>query len=157
MKNRRTAILCACLILSGLCATAQTTTVPVNEPNYNKPTLFQNLPASIPVSADKLNSLFTMTLGRGITVDLSNNSSFQFAGTVVSKVSKYENSILSIVIKSTNYNGASLSVSKITSANGSVTYTGRILSFQHADLFQLEKQNDQFMLVKKKFYDLVNE
>lgn len=157
MKNLRTSLLCVCITLYSLCSFAQNQTIPINEPDYNKPKLFQNLPDNISVSVDKLNSLLDNPVGRGINMNLSDKSQFQFEGQVVSVASKYENSIRSVVIRSTNYNGAMLTLSRITNADGTITYAGRLMSFQHGDLFELQTKDGNLILVKKNFYDLVNE
>jgi len=158
MKNLRTIAVCISGMLYSLCSSAQTgNNVPVNEPNYNKTKLFQALPEKMQASMDNISSLFSEQVGRSVSLNLSGDEAFRFNGDVVSVVSKYENTIQSIVVRSTNYPGARLTVSKITDANGSISYTGRIISMQHGDLFELKSANDQFVLVKRKFHDLVNE
>jgi hypothetical protein len=158
MKNLRTIAACLSITLYSLCSSAQTgNTVPVNEPNYNKTKLFQGLPEKIQVSMDNISSLFSEQVGRSVSLNLSGDESFRFNGDVVSVVSKYENTIQSVVVRSTNYSGARLIVSKITDANGNISYTGRIISMQHGDLYELKNVNNQFVLEKRKFHDLVNE
>ncbi len=158
MKNLRTIALCVSISLSSLCASAQISNAPpINEPNYNKPELFRSLPDNIPVDMGNVTSLFGTVVGSPVNVDISLSSPFQFEGQVVSSVSKFDNKILSVVVRSTNYPGALLTISKITDAGGNISYTGRIVSMQHGDLFELRNINNQFVLVKKKFYDLLNE
>lgn len=157
MKNLRTLALCVTVSFYSLCSSAQTEKIPLNEPNYNKPKLFQNLPDNIPVSMDNITNLFGSPTGRSVSLNLSDRSPFQFEGDVVSSVSKYENTIQSVVIRSTNYNGARLTISRLTDENGNISYTGRIISMQHGDLYELKKINDEYMLVKRNFYDLINE
>lgn len=158
MKNLRTITACLSITLYSLCSSAQTgNTVKVNEPNYNKSKLFENLPEKIQVNMDNLSGLFSEQVGGSVSLNLSGDESFRFNGDVVSVVSKYENTIQSIVVRSTNYPGARLTVSKITGANGTISYTGRIISMQHGDLFELKNVNNQFELEKRKFHDLVNE
>jgi hypothetical protein len=81
----------------------------------------------------------------------------QFAGDVVSTINKYANSMQSVVVRSNNFNGASLSVTKIIAVDGKVSYVGRIISFKHGDVYELQSQNNELVLVKRKFNDLVNE
>lgn len=157
MKNLRTLALCVTVSFYSLCSSAQTEKIPLNEPNHNKPKLFQNLPDNIPVSMDNIINLFGSPTGRSVSLNLSDRSPFQFEGDVVSSVSKYENTIQSVVIRSSNYNGARLNISRITDENGNISYTGRIISMQHGDLYELKKVNHEYILVKRKFYDLVNE
>ena len=157
MKNLRTPVLCLCAMLFSLCSFAQNEKDPINEPDYKKPKLFSNLPDKIPVSIDKINDLLGTPLGHVASLKLAESSAIQFDGEVISKTSKYENSIQSIIIRSTNFNDARFTISKITKADGSVSYTGRVISFQHGDLYELQNQSGQFVLVKRKFYDMVNE
>ena len=157
MKNLRTTALCVCIMLYSFCSSGQNAKIPINEPDLNKPKLFENMPDKIPVSLDNLNRLLNESVGRTVNISLSEGRQFQFEGQVVSKASKYENSIQSVVVRSTNYNGATLTISRITNTEGVVSYTGRIMSFAHGDLYELQKQDGNFVLVKRKFYDLVNE
>jgi hypothetical protein len=157
MKNLRTVALCVSISLSSLCAVAQTGVVPVNEPDYNKPALFSSLPDQIRLDMTTVTNLFNSGVGSVVDVNLSQATFFRFAGQIVSSVSKYDNKILSVVVRSSNYPGALLSISKITAEDGNTTYSGRIVSMAHGDLFELKNIDNQFTLVKKRFYDLVNE
>jgi hypothetical protein len=158
MKNLRTLVLCTCLMLFSLFSTAQVPNVPINEPNYNKPRLFDNLPAVIPISIGKLNSLLNSNLGTNINTTLSTDAvSAPFQGNVVSVSRNDDSRIQSVTIKSTNYNGATLSISRVTADDRTITYNGRLMSFQHGDLYLLQQKDNGFILVKKNFYDLVNE
>ncbi|HQW43924.1 MAG: hypothetical protein IPP02_03380 [Chitinophagaceae bacterium] len=157
MKNLRTAALCVSISLYSLSSVAQTGDIPINEPNLNKPKLFQNLPDIIPVKMNNITVLMGAEVGRPVSLSLSDATVFQFEGIIVSSVSKYENTIQSIVIRSTNFPGATLTVSRITDDTGNISYIGRMLSMQHGDMFELKNENSQFLLVKRKFYDLVNE
>ncbi|MBM3417054.1 MAG: hypothetical protein FJY20_11585 [Bacteroidetes bacterium] len=156
MKNLRTAVLCAGFAVCSLGSFAQEKTPPVNEPDYNKPRLFDGLPARIQLNADAISSLFATPMGRAASISLSEDNRFQFQGEVVSSGAKSQQ-VQSMVIRSTNFNGASFSISRITQADGTISYKGRIISFRHGDLYELENQNGQYVLVKKNFYDLVNE
>ena len=157
MKNIRATMLCEGLALFNLVATSQEQKVPLNEPDYNKPLLVSNLPDKIPVNTENINNLLNAPVGRNAQFRLTEDNSVQFAGEVVSTASKYNNSIQSVVIRSDSYNGARLTISKITNADGSIRYSGRIISFKHGDLYELENQDGQLVLVKKNYYELVNE
>ena len=142
--------------LYSLCSTAQNV-IPINEPDVNKPRLFQSLPENFPVRMLDITALFGSELGRPVSLSLSDAVAFQFDGNIVSMANKYDNRIKSVVVRSTNFPGASFTISKITDERGTISYTGRILSMQHGDLFELSTVNDQLVFVKRKFYDLVNE
>ncbi|MGZ5218424.1 MAG: hypothetical protein ACXWV6_13095 [Chitinophagaceae bacterium] len=133
--------------------------VVLKEPDHNKPTLFSSFPDKIPVEINELKNLFSNTAAKGKEV----NTSFRdkklpgFKGKIISATSKYNNSLQSVVVRSTQFNGATLTFSSFTTTDGTVRYSGRIVSFQHDDVFVLQKQNDQYFFVKKKFNELVNE
>ena len=153
MKNLR--ILGCCISISLFCfsASAQENRIPINEPNEKKPLLFSELPSNIAVQPDRISSLFSAEPGQAITLDLP---SFHFEGLVMSVVTKYENTIQTIIIRSTNYDGARLTLSKINGPDG-ISYTGRIMSMQHGDVYELKQVNNSLALVKGRFNTLVNE
>jgi hypothetical protein len=76
---------------------------------------------------------------------------------VSSVANKFENTLQSVVIRSTNFPGAALSFSKLTKEDGTISYVGRIISFQHGDAYEITMENGQYFFIKKGFYDLVNE
>jgi hypothetical protein len=157
MKNLRTSVLCLSAMLFTLFVKAQNSNVPINEPDYNKPRLFANLPDQIPININAINSLLSTAIGSAVDMNLTDGSSFNFKGEVVSSVSKYQNSITSVVIRSSNFEGARFTISKITEVDGSIKYAGRIFSMKNADLYELKNNNGNYILIKRNFYDLVNE
>jgi hypothetical protein len=157
MKNLRTITVCVSILLYSLCTSAQNVTIPINEPDYNKPMLFSNLPDKISVNITEINSMFSLPVGREVNLQLSDQTNLQFTGAIVASVNKYANTMQSIVIRSSNYNGARFTLSKVIADDGTVTYIGRIISFLHGDVFELQTLNNELVLVKRKFYDLVNE
>lgn len=159
MKNLRTHVLCACMMVCGLYASAQTQKFVLNEPNYNKPHSFDNLPGTIPVSVDNLNSLVNSKTGVTINTFLSSDAkTAPFEGKVVSAISKYDDKVQTVVIKSADYNGATLYISRVMKEDGTIKYNGRLMTdFQHGDLFVLQQKDGGFALVKKGFYDVINE
>lgn len=157
MKNLRTIALCVSVTLFSLCAAAQNGNPPVNEPDYNKPMLFTSQPDVIRLQMASVVSLFNNTTGSHVDTELAQTNNFRFKGQVVSAVSKYDNKIQSVVIRSSNFPGALMTISKLTADNGKVSYTGRITSLQHGDLYELKVIDEAFVFVKKKFYDLINE
>lgn len=133
--------------------------VVLREPDQNKPRLFTNFPDKIFIETYELETLFSNTAARGTTtkVGFIEKKIPGFNGEIISATSKYNNTVRSVVVRSTRFNGATLTLSSFTTTDGTVRYSGRIVSFKHSDLFVLEKQNDQYYLVKKKFNELVNE
>lgn len=121
----------------------------------NRANLFQGLPEKITCRITELTGLFESQTGQNISIPFFNSLNFQ--GTITSMATLYDNKLQSVVIRSTNFPGAALSFSKIIKEDGSVTYTGRIISFQHGDAYEIRQENGEYFFIKKGFYDLVNE
>ena len=153
MKNLLKGVVCLSLFFISLQSIAQTP--PVREPDMNRPALFQNLPNKISCRISDLSALLEAEIGKSVSFSFADNLSFQ--GVVSSVASKFDNTLLSVVIRSTNFPGAALSFSRITKEDGTYSYVGRIISFQHGDAYEISLENGQYFFVKKGFYDLVNE
>ena len=121
----------------------------------NRPTLFQNLPSKISCRISDLSALLESETGKPVSFSFINNLNFQ--GVVSSVASKSDNSLNSVVIRSTNFPGAALSFSRVKKEDGTFSYVGRIISFQHGDAYEIGLENGQYYFIKKAFYDLVNE
>lgn len=80
---------------------------------------------------------------------------FEFRGIVQSSVQKYAN-LKTSIIRSTNFPGAVFSLSKRSDNVSGEQYVGRIMSFQHSDVYELQFANGQYNFEKKKFDDLVH-
>jgi len=132
---------------------------PINKPDQNKPSLFAGFPDKIPVDINELKTVFSNAAAKGNNAALkfADNKLPGFSGKIVSTASKYNNSIQSVVIRSTQFNGATLTLSSSTTTDGAASYTGRIISFQHGDLYVLQKENDKYYLIKKKYDEIINE
>ncbi|MBL7730672.1 MAG: hypothetical protein JNM88_05800 [Chitinophagaceae bacterium] len=158
MKNISTLLLCTCMSFLSLSSFSQNNDVPpVNEPDYNKPKLFASYPDRIPVDLATISQFFAASTGAAIDVNIDAGSSFRIAGSVVSVVSKYDNRIRSVVIRSSNFTGATFSISRILLDDGSIKYTGRLISRQYGDVYELQNISNHFVLVKRAYYDIVNE
>lgn len=154
MKNLRTISYCLSFVLCSIAAAAQHNDIPLNEPDLNKPELFRQSPERISLETFDLTRLLTTQVGEPIVMNLP---SFRFEGTVISTVSKYGNTIQSVVIRSMNYEGATLTITRSIDESGNSMYRGRILSMKHGDLYELKQVDNGFALVKNKFYSVVNE
>jgi hypothetical protein len=155
MKNLQLPGICLTLFFFCLTASAQNS-IPVNEPDMKKPSLFTNLPVRIPVTISDLQNLLNTESGKDVSLRINQSAINSFNGKVVSAATKYNN-IRSVVIRSSNFNGATFTLSSSIQPNGTVKFTGRIISMQHSDLYELQNKNDQYILIKKNFYDLINE
>ncbi|MBI1342321.1 MAG: hypothetical protein GC171_05215 [Terrimonas sp.] len=155
MKDLKRALLLLTSISFYLIVPAQENTLPVREPDYNKPFLFEQLPQRILCSTDELQSLLQAQQGQAVNTDLALH--FNFRGTVVSVADKYAGDLVSVTIRSSNYAGAVLNLARVRLSDGSIKFTGRIISLQHGDAFDLVQENNQYYFIKKGFYDLINE
>jgi hypothetical protein len=158
MKNLRLMLACVCIAFSGITAFAQEARSPLNEPDLKKPLLFAGMPDRIPVSTDYINSLFGSPTGRTVSFTATTDKgSAAIEGLVVSTGSEEHDALQSVVIRSTNFNGARFTVSRYVDPQGNVSYSGRIISFKHGDAYELKNESGNLVLVKRKFYSLVNE
>ena len=157
MKFLKTGALCVLLSVCMLQAAAQKDTqkLPVSSYDYTKPKLFKDLPDRIKAPLKDFDHVFDLEIGK--TVDLPFASNFQFSGVVFSKAEDVTANVKTIVIKSTNRPGASLVVSRFINADNTITYKGNIISFNHGDAYDIISENGSYYLIKKGFYDLVEE
>jgi len=156
MKNLKVAAFSVCIIFCSICAIAQkiqNRSVSVNEPDYNKPKLFGDLPERINFDPTVLSALLNTQVGQSI--NLAVTPLFRISGQVVSK-SDDQNST-SVVVRLINRPGARLIFTKLTDPNNSVKYIGRIISLKHGDSYEIISENDQYYLKKKGIYELMTE
>lgn len=164
MRNLKPLMAAILLSVSSVCAYSQDA-APVSEPNYNKPHLFSNLPDNIKVNINSLKHLLTTSVGDAISSNLRDENAsnpigedpFVFNGQVISTANKYNNKMQSVVIRSANFNGAGLIFTRFTNEDGTTGYSGRIISFEHGDAYELQLIDGNYQFVKKKFHQLVNE
>ena len=157
MKFLKTGAMGVLLSLCMLQAAAQQDTkrLPISQYDYNKPKLFKVLPDRIKAPLNDFDHIFDLEIGK--TVDLPFGANFQFAGTVISKAEDVAANVKNIVIKSTDRTGASLALSRKINADNTISYSGRIMSFQHGDAYEINYDSGSYFLVKKGLYDLVDE
>ena len=156
MKNHRTAMLCMCITLFSYCSYAQNQSTTAEQLSNNS-AQFNTLPDIITTDIANLNTLLKAPVGYSVKVNLNANSQLILEGQIVSISSKLENTIQSVVVRSTNFPGTRFTFSKISKADGTLSYTGRLLNIQNGDLFELQNQNGQFVLIKKKLNDFVTD
>ena len=156
MKNPGISILSVCFILFSLFTSAQNIsgkTLPINEPDYDKPKLFADLPDRLDFSPEKISNLFDVQVGQAVTIPI--HAGFDFSGQVISISDDSKSK--SIVIRSTNRLGARFIFTKITDESNQIKYIGRIISLKHADSYEIISENNQYYFKKKGLYDLMNE
>ena len=120
---------------------------PLNQRPAEKATLFNQLPEKNYCSATALQHIFSDSVNSTIAVTLS--TSLKVEGIVLAKVAVTPDQ-LSINIRCTNYQDALLNVSRITEADGSFNYIGRIVSPRHGDVLLLWQENGQYFFIRQK-------
>jgi hypothetical protein len=157
MKVLKTGALCVLLNVIALTVAAQNhpNNPPVTEPDYNKPKLFADLPQRFKFDVKATEALLDRSVGEKVNVHMTGN--LQFHGTIVSKSDPSNKDIKSVVIKSINRQGATLTFTRIQNEDGSFDYKSRIMSFKHSDALELTWEDGQYVLHKKHLYDLYNE
>lgn len=145
----------ALLTLCYLHSSAQGSTLPTNEPDYNKPKLFSDLPAKMNLRLADMESLLNLPVGAQVNSQVA--SGFSLVGTVVSKSDAKDALVKSVVIKSHTRQGATLTFTRITKEDGSYSFIGRMISKGSGDALEIAKEGTEYIIRKKGTYDLINE
>ena len=156
MKNLKLVAFSVCITFCSVCSIAQNIqnrSVSVNEPDYNKPKLFGDLPERINFDPTVLSALLNAQVGQSLSLAVT--PGFGISGQVVSKADDQNST--SVVVRLTNRPGARLIFTKLTDPNNSVKYIGRIISLKHGDSYEIISENDQYYLKKKGIYELMTE
>jgi hypothetical protein len=153
MKILRSGIICLLFSVCYLASSAQV--APLNDPGYNKPHLFSDLPQKMKIKISDFGSLLDLPVGASVHALLA--PGFNFQGTVVSTSPATDATVKSVVIKSNNRKGATLIFTKTIKADGTVAFLGRIISMKNGDAFEIVKENDQYVLEKKNLAELIAE
>ena len=155
MKNLGITLLGACLFgcMAGSAQTVAKKALPINEPDYNKPKLFADLPDKIGFNPNDFVSLFASQVGQSVNVSIS--QSFILSGQLVSKSENAQSA--TVVIRSINRGGARFIFTRVSTENNSAKYLGRIISLSHADSYEISSENNQYYFKKKSIYDVISE
>src|SRR6478735_11882140 len=100
MKNLKVVAFSVCIIFCSICAIAQNIqnrSVSVNEPDYNKPKLFGDLPERINFDPNALSSLLNTQVGQSISIPVT--PKFSISGQVISKANDQNST--SVVVRLT--------------------------------------------------------
>jgi hypothetical protein len=154
MKTLKAIVIGALFSLSYFYSGAQGK-IPINEPDYNKPKLFDDQPQKMNIAISDIEPLLDLSVGTPVLAKLT--KSFPFKGTIVSKSGDATSSVKSVVIKSVTRQGAVLTLTKITNGDGSYIYKGRIISNNSIDAYEIVNENGQYFLQKKNYYEMVRE
>ena len=155
MKSLKTGAFAALLTVFYLQSPAQGATPPVNEPDHNKPKIFADLPDNLSLRVTDLEALLNLPEGTQVNTHLA--AGLKLNGTVISKSNPADVSSKSVVIKTTSRQGATLTFTRLTNADGSFSYSGRMMSKNASDAFVIVKEGSNYIIRKKGYYDIVNE
>jgi len=106
--------------------------------SQSKKLLFSRYPASIACTEAQLSKLFSADKGQQVSLKLSEN--FKLEGPVSNKISKYNNTLQTLVIQLPAYNNMLLAISKRSAANNQTVYIGHLYNSESADGYQLKQQ-----------------
>lgn len=157
MKTLKIIAACVLFSLSYFYSGAQEELRLNKEPNYSKPKVFADLPQKMNITVSDMESLFDLPVGTQVMAKLT--KSFPFKGTIVSKSGDTTTAVRSVIIKSTNNarSGAVLTFTKIRKEDGSYNYKGRVMSRESIDAFEIVKEDGQYVLQKKNYYEMIRE
>ena len=149
------AFIAVLLCVASLLSTAQTATPPLNEPDYNKPRIFADLPEKLSLRLTDAAALLDLAVGSSVEATIANG--FTVAGTVVSKTSPANATVQSVVIKSKNRHNATFTFTRFKGNDGTFSYAGRMWCKTAGDALQIIKEGGTYIIRKQGLYDLVNE
>ncbi len=144
---------CVLFFIFCIQAAAQTSPVPVNEPDYNKPKIFNDLPNTMTIRLMDAEKLFGLRAGSSSSVQFTDELFLK--GTVISNGES--NGMRTIIMKVTNRNNAVFTFTRITQQDGTTSYAGRIMSRENGDALLIKKEDNAFTLNKINLYDLISE
>jgi hypothetical protein len=153
MKQLKNCVSLALLLLCSAFVFAQDQIVQLNEPDLKKPKQFSDLPQKMDLKVSNMESLFRHKVGTVVSVNVTNE--FLLEGTVVSK--SQDAQVESVVIRSTNRPGALFTYTKTVTKEQGERYVGRMVSRYSGDAFEIIKEKGQYVLIKKDYYEMINE
>ena len=136
-------------------ASAQMIKAVNNQQEAPKPKLFKSSPGRINIKPNQFDDVFNYEVGKRVLLPFA--SDFSLAGTVVSKAEDVNANVKSIVIRSTDKVGATLTMSRFINEDNTISYRGRILSFKHADAYDIVSESGGYYLIKKDASDIYEE
>lgn len=155
MKIHRTVAFLACFVFSLLPALAQDSNTLLRSPDYNKSKRFADLPEKQSLHINELTGLLQLPVGASVTVSVAKQ--FVLQGTIVSLSAPSDQTVKSVVVKSTNRPGTSFTFTRITEKDGRFSYTGRMLGRDVGDALEIVKEGSGYVLRKKNVYEMMNE
>jgi hypothetical protein len=119
-----------------------------------KAKLFDRIPSKFSIYTSALDKLFLSKVNSKIVLPVDGTNFFE--GTISEKVQRNDQ-VVSINIKSSNFDGAMLTLSRISRPGQPVSYSGRLMSINHGDAFVLLTHGDETLFLKQRQSSLVVE
>jgi hypothetical protein len=139
MKHAATLVSGLCCLLFGFNSIAQQT--------IKKPSAFNDFPKIVYCPASTIASLFSIAQGQPARIQFSENQALE--GKIINKISKYNNTLQTLVIQIPAFGNSILSISKRKEKDNSDVFIGHLYNNNFADGFQLNPgKNNQYELVK---------
>ena len=130
-----------------LCLSVCTITGIAQKTNSPKPSLFSSYPSTINLSENTIKQLFAASEGQ--IIDMAFEGNFKLHGPVISKISKYNNSLQTMVVKLPAFNNILFSISKIVENEKSTIFRGHLFNSRYADSYELKcNASKQYQLIK---------
>jgi hypothetical protein len=122
----------------------QAQTPAVNQAVAEKPLLFTSLPDRSECNLEEVDKLFMAEIDQKLVIRL--NDRMQLDGIVAEKVRRSPE-VLTINFKISNYPNALFTISRIIQ-DGTIRYTGRIISKDNGDVMVVVKENGKYYFTK---------
>jgi len=140
--NTLKTIFCGCSLLISLAISAQEKSFPENIPQHNK----------IEVSTEALEKLFHASGSFSIRLA----PSFTLTGSIQNRIATGA-SVVRLLIKTENLQGATLSLSRSVTPDGTVQYTGHLLKLHDAEGMLLTEKDKHYYFIRTEQRYLVSE
>ena len=119
----------------------------IAQSNSKRPSAFNDFPKIIYCPASTIANLFSIAQGQQVTILFGENQILQ--GKIINKISKYNNTLQTLVIQIPAYGNSILSISKRKEMDNSDVFTGHLYNNNFADGFQLKPaKNNQYQFEK---------
>lgn len=152
MKKLKSAAVCLLVSICFISANAQVHRS--SKLDYEKPELFSDLPKQVELTITTLETLLDLPAGQNINIPLGR---YSLQGIIVSKSDHNDITVKTVVVRSINRKGATLTFTRVRKEDGSFSYSGRMFSYNHGDAFEIAFENERYILTKKKTLDIINE
>lgn len=111
-------------------------------------------PEKVTCAYSELLRPFTARIGDAIRLNLA--PGFFVEGKLVS-VTNHSAAVRTVQVTADNFPGAFLTLSRIEEKKGEYSYTATLMSLKHGDMYELKKENNLYVLNKRKTNDFMME